>query len=180
MAGGVSYDVDVILLAIGFDAISGAVTEIDVRGRDGRSLREYWSEGPKAALGLQVAGFPNLFLVNGPGSPAVLGNVVAFAEQHVEWITDCIGYMRDNGIATIESTEDFDEQWAGHVDDVGGRTLYVQAKSWYTGENVPGKPRRFLPYAGGLDRYRDRCDEVARSGYDGFVLDRAHDATRAG
>ncbi|GAA4558775.1 NAD(P)/FAD-dependent oxidoreductase [Pseudonocardia xishanensis] len=179
VAGGEEYAVDVILLAIGFDAISGAVTEIDVRGRDGVSLKDYWADGPKATLGLQVAGFPNLFLVNGPGSPAVLGNVVAFAEQHVEWITDCIGYLRDNGVGTIETTPESDETWADHVDEVGGQTLYVRAKSWYTGENVPGKPRRFLPYAGGLDRYRDRCDEIAAKGYDGFVLSREHDPAEA-
>jgi cyclohexanone monooxygenase len=176
VAGGAEYEVDVILLAIGFDAISGAVTEIDVRGRDGRSLKEYWADGTKAALGLQVSGFPNLFLVNGPGSPAVLGNVVAFAEQHVEWITDCLGYLRDHEVATIESTDEFDETWAEHVDELGNLTLYVRAKSWYTGENVPGKPRRFLPYAGGLDRYRDHCAAVAEKGYEGFVLRKAHDA----
>jgi cyclohexanone monooxygenase len=175
VAGGVEHEIDILVLAIGFDAISGAVTEIDVRGRDGASLRDYWRDGPKATLGLAVAGFPNLFLVNGPGSPAVLGNVVAFAEQHVEWITDCVASLRARGVSTIESTRQTDEDWAGHVDEVGGQTLYVKAKSWYTGENVPGKPRRFLPYAGGLDRYRDRCDDEAARGYEDFVLDRDRD-----
>ncbi|WP_308162766.1 flavin-containing monooxygenase [Nocardia alni] len=171
VSGGVEYPVDVIIFAIGFDAISGAVLEMDIRGRGDRRLLEYWREGPKAALGIQVAGFPNLFLVNGPGSPSVLGNVVAFAEQHVEWITDCIDYLRTNGLSTIESTAEFDEQWAQHVDEIASTTLYVKAKSWYTGENVPGKPRRFLPYAGGLDRYRDKCDEIAANRYRPFLLD---------
>ncbi|KAF0960881.1 flavin-containing monooxygenase [Rhodococcus sp. T7] len=177
--GGVEHEVDVIIFAIGFDAISGAVSEIDIRGRDDRTLREHWREGPKAALGLQVAGFPNLFLVNGPGSPAVLGNVVAFAEQNVEWITTCIDYLRRHEITTIETTSDFEAEWAHHVDEVGAATLYVKAKSWYTGENVPGKPRRFLPYAGGLDRYRDRCDEIAANGYEHFVLGRVDDSAAA-
>ncbi len=168
--GGVEHAVDIIVFAIGFDAISGAVAEIDIRGRDDQTLREYWKEGPKAALGLQVAGFPNFFLVNGPGSPAVLGNVVAFAEQHVEWITDCIDYVRRNDVATIESTDDFDEHWAQHVDEVAATTLYVKAKSWYTGDNIPGKPSRFLPYAAGLDQYRDKCDDIAADGYQPFVL----------
>ena len=168
--GGVDYSVDIVIFAIGFDAISGAVAEIDIRGRDDRTLREYWKGGPKAALGLQVAGFPNFFLVNGPGSPAVLGNVLAFAEQHVEWITDCIDYLRQHGISTIESTDEFDEEWAKHVDEVGATTLYVKAKSWYTGDNIPGKPSRFLPYAAGLDQYRDKCSEVAALGYQPFVL----------
>ncbi|MGW0035530.1 flavin-containing monooxygenase [Gordonia sp. NPDC003376] len=170
ICGGEEYAVDIIVFAIGFDAISGAVTDIDLTGRYGRRLRDYWADGPKATLGVQVSGFPNLFLVNGPGSPAVLGNVVSFAEQHIEWITDCIDHLQKNSIATIETTDAFDDAWAAHVDEVGAGTLYVKAKSWYTGENVPGKPRRFLPYAGGLDVFRDKCDEVARNGYSDFIL----------
>ncbi|UVE93832.1 NAD(P)/FAD-dependent oxidoreductase [Dietzia sp. B32] len=170
VCGGIEHKVDVLVFAIGFDAISGALTEIDLIGRDGRQLREYWRGGPKATLGVQVAGFPNLFLVNGPGSPAVLGNVVTFAEQHIEWITECLDYLRAHSISTIETTEELDDGWAAHVDEVGATTLYVKAKSWYTGENVPGKPRRFLPYAGGLDVFRDKCDEIANKGYEGFVL----------
>ncbi|SNQ46627.1 Phenylacetone monooxygenase [Frankia canadensis] len=172
--GDTLYETDVIVFATGFDAISGAVTAIDVRGRADRSLRDYWRTGPRATLGLMAAGFPNLFLVNGPGSPAVLGNVLAFIEHHVEWIIDCIDSLRRDGIHTIESSEDSDERWAVQVDEIAAATLYPKAESWFAGANVPGKPRRFLPYAAGLHTYRARCDDSAARGYGAdFVLDHA-------
>ncbi|WP_433503005.1 flavin-containing monooxygenase [Pseudonocardia halophobica] len=178
--GDTVHEVDVLVFAIGFDAISGAVREIDVRGRGGRSLSDAWSDGAEATLGLTVGGFPNLFLVNGPGSPAVLGNVVAFLEHHVEWITDCVEYLRRNGICTIESTPESDAAWARRVDEVAATTLYPKADSWFVGANIPGKPRRFLPYAGGLHTYRERCARAAEKGYaEDFVLDAGRDGSSA-
>ena len=165
------YDVDSLVLAIGFDAMTGALNAIDVRGRGGICLKEKWTGGPRTYLGLTVAGFPNLFLVTGPGSPSVLSNMVVAIEQHVEWIADCISYLRDRQVAAIEASEDAENQWVQHVNDVGDSTLYPLANSWYVGANVPGKPRVFMPYIGGFGVYREKCEDVAAKGYEGFALD---------
>jgi cation diffusion facilitator CzcD-associated flavoprotein CzcO len=168
--GDEEFAFDVIVLGTGFDAMTGALLAIDVRGRGGVSLRERWAEGPRSALGLTIAGFPNLFTVTGPGSPSVLSNMMVSIEQHVEWIARCIGHLREHGIATIEPTPAEEAAWVEHVRDVGEASLYPRAKSWYMGANIPGKPRVLLPYVGGVGRYRERCDEVAEGGYAGYVL----------
>jgi len=164
------YDFDVIVFATGFDAITGALLSINITGLDGLSIQQAWAEGPKTYLGLQVAGFPNMFTITGPGSPSVLVNMPVPIEQHVEWITDCIAYMRDNDIARIEPAEGADTRWVAHVNEVADATLMPQAGSWYMGANIPGKPRVFMPYAGSMPRYRAICDDVVAKGYEGFTL----------
>lgn len=164
------YELDVIVFATGFDAMTGSLLRMDIRGVGGRSLREKWSEGPKTYLGLQIAGFPNFFTITGPGSPSVLSNMPVSIEQHVEWISACIEYMRAHGSTRIEATEKAEEEWVEHVRQVADLTLFPRASSWYLGANIPGKKRVFMPYVGGLLPYRERCDEVARRGYEGFDL----------
>jgi cation diffusion facilitator CzcD-associated flavoprotein CzcO len=165
-----SFAFDAIVFATGFDAMTGAITNVDIRGADGASLKETWAEGPRTYLGLGVAGFPNLFTVTGPGSPSVLSNMMVSIEQHVDWITDCMAYLREHGFRTIEASADAQDDWVDHVNEVAARTLYPTANSWYMGANVPGKPRVFLPYVGGVGVYRSICDDVAASGYRGFAL----------
>jgi cyclohexanone monooxygenase len=164
------YAVDDLVFATGFDAMTGALLDIEIRGRGGRRLRDEWAAGPRTYLGLAVAGFPNLFTITGPGSPSVLSNMIVSIEQHVDWISDCLAYLRRHGHATIEPTADAQEAWVQHVSDVGHMTLYPRAPSWYMGANIPGKPRVFMPYIGGVGLYRQKCDEVAAKGYDGFAL----------
>ncbi|MGX2993649.1 flavin-containing monooxygenase [Streptomyces sp. JNUCC 64] len=164
------FPVDVLVLATGFDSMTGALTTVDLVGRDGVSLREKWADGPVTYLGLASAGFPNLFTVTGPLSPSVLTNMAVSIEQHVEWITDCVRFLRDRELTEIEATPDAEREWVAHTAEVAGRTLYPTADSWYTGANVPGKARGFLAYPGGADVYRERCDAVARDGYAGFTL----------
>jgi cyclohexanone monooxygenase len=161
---------DAVVFATGFDAITGALTAVDIRGRDGIRLTEKWAEGPRTYLGLAVAGFPNLFTITGPGSPSVLSNMMVSIEQHVEWVGDAIAAMRSRGERTIEATAEAEDAWTRHVDEVAQATLYPAADSWYMGSNVPGKPRVFMPYPGGVGVYRQKCDEVAASGYEGFRL----------
>ncbi len=141
-AGGKDYEVDALVLATGFDAMTGSVAKIDIRGRDGRTLNQKWAEGPKTYLGLMSAGFPNLFIITGPGSPSVLSNMIVSIEQHVDWIADCIAFMRDHGLQTMEADRDANADGNGgsHVNEVASTTLYPQANSWYMGANVPGKP----------------------------------------
>ena len=164
------YELDVIVFATGFDAMTGALLDIDIRGREGRSLRDEWSGGPRTYLGLATAGFPNLFLVTGPGSPSVLSNMVLSIEQHVDWIAECIGHLRERELDTIEATVDAEDGWVAHVNEVAQATLFPQASSWYAGANIPGKPRVFMPYLGGVGNYRAHCDAVAGSGYQGFSM----------
>ena len=164
------YEVDCIVFAIGFDAMTGALIDIDIRGAEGRGLREHWSAGPRTYLGIAVAGFPNMFVVTGPGSPSVLSNMVVSIEQHVDWISDCIEAMRRRGIDRVEATPEAENDWVHHVSEVAGATLYPLATSWYVGANIPGKARVFMPYVGGCGPYRQECDEVARRGYHGFRL----------
>jgi len=158
------------VFATGFDAMTGALLAIDIRGGGGRPLREKWSAGPKTYLGLAVAGFPNLFVSTGPGSPSVLSNMIVSIEQHVDWIAECITYLRSHGRTAIEATTAAEEAWVVHVNAVGAATLYPRANSWYMGANIPGKPRVFLPYVGGVGTYRQKCDEVAARGYEGFTV----------
>jgi cation diffusion facilitator CzcD-associated flavoprotein CzcO len=164
------YELDSIVFAIGFDAMTGTLLNIDIRGRGGCTLREEWADGPRAYLGLMIAGFPNLFAITGPGSPSVLSNMIVSIEQHVEWIADCLAYLRAHGRTTIEATPEAQEAWVAHVNEVGSATLYPRANSWYMGANIPGKPRIFMPYVGGVGTYRQKCDEIAAQGYTGFAL----------
>jgi cation diffusion facilitator CzcD-associated flavoprotein CzcO len=164
------FDFDVVVYATGFDAMTGAVTRVDIRGVGGKALANEWEGGPRNYLGLCVAGFPNFYVVTGPGSPSVLSNMMVSIEQHVDWISDLIEYMRDHGKATIEPTVEAQDEWVRHVAEAGDNTLYPLANSWYMGANVPGKPRVFLPYIGGCGPYREKCDEIAAEGYTGFVL----------
>jgi cation diffusion facilitator CzcD-associated flavoprotein CzcO len=164
------YEFDAIVFATGFDAMTGALTAIDIRGRDGVSLAATWAGGPRTYLGLAVAGFPNLFTVTGPLSPSVLSNMVVSIEQHVDWITDCVLHLRAAGHTTIEATAAAQDGWVQHVAEVGAHTLFPTAESWYMGSNVPGKPRVFMAYIGGVGLYRQTCDQIAASGYEGFML----------
>jgi cyclohexanone monooxygenase len=164
------FEFDAIVLATGFDAMTGALAAIDIRGRNGVALASEWTAGPRNYLGVAMAGFPNLFTVTGPLSPSVLSNMIVSIEQHVEWITDCIAYLRSHGFAAIEATTDAQDEWVQHVADVGSLTLFPRANSWYMGANVPGKPRVFLPYVGGVGEFRSKCAQVAAAGYEGFAL----------
>jgi cyclohexanone monooxygenase len=165
------YAFDDLVFATGFDAMTGAVAKIDIRGRAGTPLRDAWRDGPRTYLGLAVAGFPNLFLVTGPGSPSVLSNMAVSIEQHVEWITDCLVYLRAHGHDVIEATAEAEAAWVAHVAELGDQTLFPLANSWYVGANVPGKPRVFMPYLG-VGAYKQKCDEVVADGYAGFALGR--------
>jgi cyclohexanone monooxygenase len=164
------YEVDALVLATGFDAMTGSVAKIDIRGRNGLTLNAKWAEGPRTYLGLMSAGFPNLFIITGPGSPSVLSNMIVSIEQHVDWIADCIATMRDRGLDTIEAGKDAEDRWVAHVNEVAQGTLYPQANSWYMGANIPGKPQIFMPYIGGVGVYRQICNDVAAKGYEGFVM----------
>ena len=165
------YPLDIIVFATGFDAMTGPLLRLNIQGREGRTLQEAWSAGPQTYLGLQVEGFPNLFTITGPGSPSVLTNMPVAIEQHVEWITDCIEYVLDHGAAQIEPKAGAVENWGAQVQEAASATLMLEAaSSWYLGANVPGKPRVFMPYAGGLARYRAICADVAARGYEGFAL----------
>jgi cation diffusion facilitator CzcD-associated flavoprotein CzcO len=169
--GTAEYPLDIIVFATGFDAMTGPLLRMDIRGRDGRTLAELWKAGPRNYLGLQVAGFPNLFTITGPGSPSVLCNMPVAIEQHVEWITDCIAHMRSHGLNKVEAETEAMDGWVAEVNAAANATLLPQAHhSWYLGANVPGKPRVFMPYAGGMARYRKICSEVAAKGYQGFAF----------
>jgi cyclohexanone monooxygenase len=161
---------DSIVFATGFDAMTGALSKIDIRGESALALKDKWASGPRTYLGLMMAGFPNLFVVTGPGSPSVLSNMTTSIEQHVDWIAGCITHMRARGYARVEATEKAETDWVQHVLDVASSTLYPRAASWYLGANVPGKPRVFMPYVGGVGRFRDICDEITADGYRGFAF----------
>ncbi|MGN6117850.1 MAG: flavin-containing monooxygenase, partial [Nitrobacter sp.] len=168
--GGKDYTIDALVLATGFDAMTGSVAKIDIRGRDGQTLNDKWAAGPRTYLGLMSEGFPNLFVITGPGSPSVLSNMIVSIEQHVDWIADCLAYMRDRGLAVMEAKKDAEDKWVDHVNEVAHGTLYPQANSWYMGANIPGKPRIFMPYIGGVGAYRQICNDVAAKGYEGFAM----------
>lgn len=163
-----SMEFDSIVFATGFDAMTGAIVAVDIRGRHGIELKDVWEDGPKTYLGLNVHGFPNFFTITGPGSPSVLSNMVVSIEQHVDWITAAFEHLRNQGLKTLEATAAAQEGWATHVNDFANLTLYPVANSWYMGANVPGKPRVFLPYIGGVDTYRQACNEVVERDYLGF------------
>jgi cation diffusion facilitator CzcD-associated flavoprotein CzcO len=165
------HPLDIIVFATGFDAMTGPLLKLDIRGRDGRTLADAWADGPRSYLGLQVEGFPNLFTITGPGSPSVLCNMPVAIEQHVEWITDLIAHLRAQGLARSEATGAATARWVAHVTDAANATLLPQAESsWYLGANVPGKPRVFMPYAGGMSNYAQICRDIAARGYEGFAL----------
>ena len=161
---------DVIAFATGFDAFTGPLLKLNIQGSDGLKLAEVWQDGPRSYLGLQVPGFPNLFTITGPGSASVLGNVPVAMEQHVDWITDCIAHLKSINAQLIEPSEEATSQWHERVQEAANATLLSQVNSWYLGANIPGKPRVFMPYAGGFANYRRICADVANENYKGFVI----------
>jgi cyclohexanone monooxygenase len=165
-----TYEFDALVLATGFDAMTGSVARIGITGRNGQTLNQKWAEGPKTYLGLMSAGFPNLFIITGPGSPSVLSNMIVSIEQHVDWIADALSNMREWGHDVMEADQAAEDKWVAHVNEVAHGTLYPQANSWYMGANIPGKPRIFMPYIGGVGIYRQICNEIAAKGYEGFGL----------
>ena len=170
MTGGELHVVDAIVYATGFDAMTGALLRVNIRGREGRRLRDYWSEGPRTYLGLAINNFPNLFTVTGPASPSVFTNMIPTIEQHCEWITDCMCSLRDMGSVEIEAEADAQEAWMDHNREVGAAHLRSSSASWYTGENIAGKPVGFMPYIGGFPSYREKCEKIAANGYEGFRI----------
>ena len=175
--GGKVYAVDSIVYATGFDAMTGALAKIDVRGRNNEALAEKWAAGPRTYLGLMSAGFPNMFMITGPGSPSVLSNMMVSIEQHVDWTVEAISHMQKARLAVMEPTKAAEDEWVVHNNEVAHKTLYPKAASWYMGANIPGKPRIFLPYIGGVGVYRDKCTEIAANGYQGFALSPARAST---
>ncbi len=171
--GGKDYEFDAIVFATGFDAMTGTLERIDIRGREALALKDEWKDGPRTYLGMMSAGFPNMFMITGPQSPSVLSNMIVSIEQHVDWMTDCIAHAERNGVATVEPTREAQDAWNVHNTETAYKTLYPKAASWYMGANIPGKPRVFLPYIGGVGAYRAKCDEIAANGYDGFMMRRA-------
>ena len=169
VVAGQEYAVDCIVFATGFDAMTGTMLRIDIRGRGGLRLSEKWAAGPVTYLGLTTSGFPNLFMISGPGSPSVLTNMITSIEQHVEWIADCMGHLRNQGLAAIEATSDAENDWVAHVNAVADQTLYPTCNSWYLGKNIPGKPQVFMPLIG-FPPYVEKCDAVVANGYEGFEL----------
>jgi cation diffusion facilitator CzcD-associated flavoprotein CzcO len=167
---GKEHEFDALVFATGFDAMTGPYNKMDIRGRDGRQLRDKWAEGPRTYLGIMSTGYPNLFAVTGPQSPSVLTNVPVAIEQHVEWISGIIRHMRDNGLDVVEPTREAEDEWVDHSQEVAHATLFPESATWYMGANIPGKPQVFLPYLGGLGPYRQKCDEVAANGYEGFAF----------
>jgi cation diffusion facilitator CzcD-associated flavoprotein CzcO len=169
LADGTVLELDAIVYATGFDAMTGALSRIDVRGRDGRVLGKEWAEQPKAYLGVSVAGFPNLFTITGPGSPSVLTNMVTSIEHHVEFVTTLLDEMRSSGQRTIEADATAQDEWADHVTGLAGPiVVHESCNSWYLGANVPGKTRSYMPYSAGLDVYMKRCEDIVAEGYPGF------------
>lgn len=177
VAGGVDtdqglFDVDALVLATGFDAMTGPLLRLGVRGRGGLPLQQHWASGPRTHLGLQVSGFPNLFTITGPGSPSVLSNMIMSIEQHVDWIADAMTHMRSKGLRTMEATPEAEDAWVRRVNETAAFTMFTapSCNSWYLGANIPGKPRMFMPYVGGFPKYRAHCDRAAANGYEGFAL----------
>ena len=168
-ARGQDFEFDAIVFATGFDAMTGALLAVDIRGRGGMTLGQKWHAGPLTYLGLGTSGFPNLFTITGPGSPSVLSNMLPSIEQHVNWISQCIDTLHERGMKTIEATEEAEIAWVAHVNEVADQTLYPTCNSWYLGANIPGKPRVFMPYLG-FPPYVEKCNEVAAKGYEGFAL----------
>jgi cation diffusion facilitator CzcD-associated flavoprotein CzcO len=168
---GREFTLDVIVFATGFDAMTGTLFEMNITGRDGQRLQDKWSEGPRTYLGLSTSGFPNLFMVTGPGSPSVLSNMMVSVEQHIDWITGALVHAREQGVDVVEAAPAAEERWSAHVANVANATLFPKANSWYMGRNIPGKPRVMSPYVGGVGLYREQCRRVAEHGYEGFAFD---------
>lgn len=165
-----THALDMLVFATGFDALTGPLTRVNISGRDSLNLKDKWREGPRTYLGVSVEGFPNMFMITGPGSPSVLGNMPTSIEQHVDWICDCISFIRDKEATSIEAKSDAETSWGEHVAELANGTLFPQTDSWYLGANIPGKPRVFLPYVGGFGTYRQLCNEVAEKAYEGFDI----------
>lgn len=167
------FDLDVLIYATGFDAMTGALLKANITGRQGAKLKDKWEDGPVAYLGLQMSGFPNLFTITGPGSPSVLCNMLVAIEQHVNWVADCITYLKKEGLETIEATPQSETSWVAHVNEVAEGTMFTapSCNSWYLGANIEGKPRIFMPYVGGFPQYRSFCEAEQAQGYPGFILD---------
>ena len=176
---GVGYPLDAIVCATGFAAMTGSFDKIRITGRNGLTLSEKWRAGPRAYLGIASAGFPNLFMITGPGSPSVLASMIQAIEQHVDWLADCLGYMRDVGATSIEPALKDEDAWVEHVNDVSTVSLRSTCSSWYVGTNIPGRPRVFMPYIGGFPVYVQKCNEVMNGGFEGFVLEGAQDSNTA-
>lgn len=168
--GSQTFELDAIVFATGYDAVTGAIVKIDVRGKGGQTLKEKWHAGPRCYLGLMSHGFPNLFFITGPGSPSITTNVVVSIEQHVDWTARCIDYMERKGIQAAEANQPEEDAWVDTVNGLAANTLFPSTASWFMGANIPGKPRVFLPYIGGLGKYTQLCEEIAANGYRGFAM----------
>ena len=166
-----NYQLDSVVFATGFAAMTGSFDKIEICGRNGLSLIDKWAAGPRTYLGLSTAMFPNFFMITGPGSPSVLASMIQSIEQHVDWIVDCIGHLRDIGAQTIEPIDKYEDDWVEHVNEVSKISLRSTCSSWYVGANIPGKPRVFMPYIGGFPVYVDRCNDVMTGGFEGFLID---------
>jgi cyclohexanone monooxygenase len=167
---GKAYEVDAIVFATGFDAMTGALKEIDITGKGGLSIDEKWKDGPQTYLGVMVADFPNMFMITGPQSPGVKSQMIFSCQQHVDFIGDIITYARDRQMRRIEASRMAEMAWVQHNNEVADSTLYPLANSWYMGANIPGKPRIFMPYVGGVHKYVARCNEIVANGYEGFEM----------
>jgi cyclohexanone monooxygenase len=179
VANGTEYPLDAVVCATGFDAMTGSFSRIRITGKSGLTLSEKWQAGPRTYLGLGAEGFPNMFVIAGPGSPSVLASLIQAIEQHVDWIADCIAHLRDVGAQTIEPLRTYEDDWVEHVNEVSKVSLRSTCSSWYVGTNVPGRLRVFMPYIGGFPIYVNRCNEVMTKGYEGFVLEGANDSKAA-
>ncbi len=168
VVGDTEYGVDAIVCATGFDAMTGALLKIDIRGRGGRTLADKWEHGPRTYLGLGINDFPNMFMITGPGSPSVFANMILGVEQHADWIVECLMYMQRNHLNRIEATLTAEDGWVDHNRETGEGSLRSQCKSWYLGSNIPGKPKIFSPYIGGFPVYTEKIEDVAAAGYRGF------------
>ena len=177
LASGKLVEADILVFATGFDAMTGPIFRLNISGVGGRTIQDAWADGPQTYLGLAIHGFPNLFLLTGPGSPSVLSNVIDSAEQHVNWLSDLLRHLREHGIDRIEADLDAQIRWTTYCTDMADESLWPRADSWYMGANIPGKPRVFMPYIGGNALYQEEIDEVAEKGYDGFTLNGASHVT---
>ncbi len=164
------HEIDALVCATGYDALTGALLAIDIRGRGGLALTDKWAHGPRTYLGLMTHGFPNMFVITGPGSPSVLVNMIVGIEHHVEWICDCLQFLANKGLATMEASKDAEDKWVERVNEAADRTLLPLANSWFLGANIPGKPRVFMPYVAKIGVYRKECQQVADDGYVGFMV----------
>jgi cation diffusion facilitator CzcD-associated flavoprotein CzcO len=164
------FEFDTIVFATGFDAMTGALVNVDIEGRGGLTLKQKWQDGTRTYLGIMVHGFPNLFTITGPASPSVFSNMMISIEQHVDWIADCLVHMREQGKGSVEAEREAEDSWVEHNTEAGNATLFPLANSWYMGANVPGKPRVLMPYIGGVGVYREECDAIVSEGYRGFAM----------